>query len=139
MAGGKAYHCGSLSVGGTTISDITAFSASMSADHLHNRADCRMYPQKGATVNHMATIAATTLDLSNAKQSSTPLIGEIVSNVILTINDNATSSMVYTLSKAERVSAEVAGGYGNLANLDMAFQACGEGGVEPTVTWGVGA
>src|SRR5690349_1524139 len=88
MAGGQSYRCITLTVGGSSVYDVISVGASLSADLIYNRSDCRHYPQQAASTNHMAKITVKTLDLSNAAQSSssTPLVGSDVGSggVVLT-------------------------------------------------------
>lgn len=142
MPGGVSYRCATLTVGGTQKYDIRTVSASLSADMIYNRADCRIYPQQAASTNHMARIEVTTLDISNAPQasSSSALIGSSAGSVVLTIANTSGGSFVVTQNPSVYVAADFGGTpQEGLMELTLAFEAAGTGGTEPTVSWATSA
>lgn len=139
---GAAYRCSTFSIGGTPVGDVLNASAALSADMIYNIADCRKYPQQAASTNHRATMSVVTLDLSEGTQSaaSSPLAGDDVGAVVLTVNSVTSGSMVYTINPGVCLGANVTTNpQSGLAQLSMEFEAAGTGGTEPTVTWASGA
>jgi hypothetical protein len=139
MAGGHHFCENTVTVGGSARVDVTRYRSELGAEFLRNRADGRKYPGKGCTVNHMAIISFTTLNLKQATQSSSTstLLGSTVNSpgVVLVVDDEAGGSVTHSLSPAECIKAEVGGGHAITSELDMAYEAVGSGGTEPTVTW----
>lgn len=136
MAGGEAYCESTVKVEDTPIDDVTEWTVLFGGEPLSNRADGRKYPQIACTVNHTAEIGVKTLDLGAFSQSAaaTPTLGSVVSSVVLAAESISGNTTTVTLAKARYIRAGAQGGHARLADCDLAWEAIGEGGVEPTVT-----
>ena len=133
---GEAYCEATVSVGGSPVTDITEWTVLMGGEPLSNRADGRKYPQLACTVNHTAEIGVKTLNLGAFTQSSaaSPTLGSVVSGVVLAAESISGSTTTYTIQKARYIRAGAQGGHARLADCDLAWEAIGEDGAEPTVT-----
>ncbi len=138
MGAAKSSHCGTVSIGGSQKFNMTEYGFRSSATMLYNRSDCFIYPQFGATTDHMAQIDVTTLDLLNAAQvSGTQLIGSDAGQVQLVAHGGAGQvDVAMTISKCAVRMAEANGRFGDLWQARLGFDAAGTGGNEPTVSLG---
>lgn len=142
MPGGNHFCENTVVLDGDAIVDVIDYTSELGAEFLRNRADGRKYPQKGCTVNHSAVIGFTTLNLTTALQTgaSAPLLGSTAdAGIVLTVDNEAGGSVVHTLSPAECIRADQVGGHAKTSEQRMAWEAVGEGGTEPTVTWATAA
>lgn len=133
---GEAYCEASVTVDGAPVTDITEWTVLFGGEPLSNRADGRKYPQVACTVNHTAEIGVKTLNLGAFVQSSaaSPTIGSVVSGVVLAADSISGATTTYTMQKARYIRAGAQGGHARLADCDLAWEAIGEDGSEPTVT-----
>lgn len=140
MAGGNAFCHATISVGSVLITDITEWTVALGATLLSNRSDGLKYPQLGCSVDHTAEIGYKSYNLAQISQSSSsaPFVGSVVDNgVVLTADNINGSSVVFTISPARPNHANSGGGHGRLADMDVAYEAVGKNGIEPTVSWGI--
>lgn len=142
MPGGNAFCEANVKVGGTTVTDVTEWTVALGATLLSNRSDGLKYPQLGCSVDHTAEIGYKTLNLGQVTQASSaaPFVGALVGagGVVLTAENINDTTMVFTITPARANHANGAGGHARLADMDVAYEAVGQNGVEPTVTWAVG-
>jgi hypothetical protein len=140
MPGGNSYLCATLTLAGTRQYDLVDWGYNLSCMKLYNKADCRLYPQRAAAVDHMASIDATFSDLGHALQASSasPIAGSNVGTggAVLAISaNNAGGTTTVTLNPAHHgENIRGAGGQNRLSDLSMSFVAEGTGGTEPVVT-----
>lgn len=143
MASGDFYKCATLTVGGTRIYGLTSFTFEYGCEILFGRADCLLWPQQAAAVNHFARIGGESIDLGSFVQASgsSPTVGADVGTggVVLAISKTSGGTITHTLNKAVRLPTSGEGGHDRLSSVRHLFEAAGTGGTEPTVTIAVSA